>query len=80
MSITSLIIQIYDNILKLNDNEVIVVFDKSKNKFVKVSEYSEAIKTKNKPEWFSCLITSDNKIKIGSELFWDWEDHFIKTI
>jgi len=57
-----------------------LVFDKSKNKFVKVSEYSEAIKTKNKPEWFSCLITSDNKIKIGSELFWDWEDHFIKTI
>jgi asparagine synthase (glutamine-hydrolysing) len=25
-------------------------------------------------EWFSCLITSDNKIVIGSEIFWDWED------
>ena len=55
-----------------------LVFDEYKNKFVKVSEYHKAIKTKVKTDWFSCLITSDNKIKIGSELFWDWEDHFIK--
>jgi hypothetical protein len=56
-----------------------LVFDDSKNKFVKVSEYYKAIKSKVKTEWFSCLITSDHKIKIGSEIFWDWEDHFIKT-
>jgi hypothetical protein len=56
-----------------------LVFDDSKKKFVKVSDYYKASKSKIKTEWFSCLITSDHKIKIGSELFWDWEDHFIKT-
>jgi hypothetical protein len=56
-----------------------LVFDNSKQKFVKVSEYHKAIKSKVKTEWFSCLITNDHKIKIGSEIFWDWEDHFIKT-
>jgi hypothetical protein len=55
-----------------------LVFDDSKRKFVKVSEYYKANKSKVKTEWFSCLITSDHKIKIGSEIFWDWEDHFIK--
>jgi len=56
-----------------------LVFDESKKKFVKVSEYYKAVKSNIKTEWFSCLITSDHKIKIGSEIFWDWEDHFIKT-
>jgi len=57
-----------------------LVFDESKNKFVKVSEYHKAVISKVKTDWFSCLITSDHKIKIGSEIFWDWEDHFIKRI
>ena len=56
-----------------------LVFDDTKRKFVKVSEYHKAIKSKVKTDWFSCLITSDHKIKIGSEIFWDWEDHFIKS-
>lgn len=56
-----------------------LIFDDSRKKFVKVSEYNKAIKSKLKTDWFSCLITSDHKIKIGSEIFWDWEDHFIKT-
>ena len=56
-----------------------LVFDDSKNDFVKISKYSKAVKSKVQTEWFSCLITSDHKIKIGSEIFWDWEDHFIKT-
>lgn len=51
-----------------------LVFDKTVNKFVKVEDYSKAIKTQMVIDWFSCLITSDNKISIGSELFWDWED------
>ena len=29
----------------------------------------------NVPEWFSCLITDNHKIPIGSKLFWDWEHH-----
>lgn len=55
-----------------------LVFDTNTKKFIKVSEYSKATKTNIQTEWFSCLITSNHTIKIGNEIFWDWEDHFIK--
>jgi hypothetical protein len=55
-----------------------LVFDKNTNKFIKVQDYSKAIKTDFITEWFSCLITSNHKIPIGNEVFWDWEDHFVK--
>ena len=55
-----------------------LVFDKDSNKFITVDKYSKAEKSSNNTEWFSCLITSDHKIHIGSEIFWDWEDHYIK--
>ena len=55
-----------------------LVYDKKQCKFIKTENYSDALKTKNSPEWFSCLITSDHKIAIGNEIFWDWEDHFYK--
>ena len=57
-----------------------LVFDKSQNKFITVDKYSKATISEVKTEWFSCLITSNHKIKIGTELFWDWEDHFVKNI
>jgi hypothetical protein len=53
------------------------VFDNSVNKFVKVENYTKAYKTDIQTEWFSCLITNDHKIQIGSELFWDWDDYLI---
>lgn len=56
-----------------------LVFDKECGKFIKVENYSKSVLTKLQPEWFSCLITSNHKIKIGKEIFWDWEDHFVKT-
>jgi hypothetical protein len=55
-----------------------LVFDKKQNKFIKVQDYSNAIKCDFQTEWFSCLITSNHKIPIGNEVFWDWEDHFVK--
>lgn len=55
-----------------------LVYDKKNNKYVKVENYSEAVLSKVETEWFSCLITSDHTIQIGSQLFWDWEDHFVK--
>ena len=56
-----------------------LVFDKSCNSFVKVENYSKAeICNEVQSDWFSCLITDNHNIKIGTELFWDWEDHFIK--
>jgi hypothetical protein len=48
-------------------------------KFICVKEHPRAIiETEKKLEWFSCLITNTHKIKIGKELFWDWEDYIIK--
>lgn len=55
-----------------------LVFNKTQNKFIAVKKYHKAVKTDLQPVWFSCLITSNHKIKIGSETFWDWEDHFVK--
>jgi hypothetical protein len=51
-----------------------LVFDNNSKKYIPVEKYDKAIKTEIIIEWFSCLITSDNKIVIGSETFWDWED------
>jgi hypothetical protein len=56
-----------------------LVFDKSKNKFIKVEDYSKAELTTITYDYFSCLITDTHRIKIGDEIFWDWEDHFVKT-
>jgi hypothetical protein len=55
-----------------------LVFDLNKQKFIKVEDYSKATLTDIVNDCFSCLITDKHRIKIGNELFWDWEDHFIK--
>ena len=56
-----------------------LVFDNLSDSFIHVTNYTKAtICSEVECEWFSCLITSNHKIKIGSEIFWDWEDHFIK--
>jgi len=55
-----------------------LVFDKQSKQFINVDKYSKAILTDIIPSWFSCLITSNHKIVIGNETFWDWEDHFMK--
>jgi hypothetical protein len=55
-----------------------LVFDKKINKYIKVENYRDATLSKVETDWFSCLITSKHNIKIGSQLFWDWEDHYVK--
>jgi len=51
------------------------IFDKQVSKFVQVKHYKDAIIENNKKiDWYSCLITSNNKITIGDNIFWDWED------
>jgi len=57
-----------------------LIFDKQSQQFICVKDYSGATLSKTTTtDWFSCLITSDHKIQIGDEIFWDWEDHFIKS-
>lgn len=61
--------------LVMDDN-----YDKTANHFIKVEDFSKAKLTNSNVDWFSCLITSDNKIQIGSKTFWDWEDHYVKIL
>jgi len=56
-----------------------LVFDEKKQTFVKVEDYFKTGLSLIKSDYFSCLITNNHKIKIGNEIFWDWEDHFVKT-
>jgi hypothetical protein len=56
-----------------------LVLNNKTNKFSKVENYFKAKLSDKYVDWFSCLITSDHKIQIGNEVFWDWEDHFVKT-
>ncbi len=46
-------------------------------KFIPVEKHPDAKldDSTSIPEWFSCLITNDHKIKIGNKTFWDWEDY-----
>jgi hypothetical protein len=55
-----------------------LVFDKKSKQFLRVVGYSKSVETPTTPDYFCCLITSTHNIKIGKELFWDWEDHFVK--
>ena len=57
-----------------------LVFDKKSKNFIKVENYDKASLTAIKIDWFSCLITNNHKIPINNEIFWDWEDHFVKRI
>ena len=47
--------------------------------YIPVKDYTDAVKSNLKTDVLFCLITSNHKIQIGNETFWDWEDHFVKT-
>jgi hypothetical protein len=51
------------------------VYIKNKNIWTKVKHYNRAIVQPDLiPEYFSCLITTNRRIPIDNEIFWDWED------
>ena len=50
------------------------VYDKQLAKFIKVSQYSNATISERTEPWLCNLCTSDNRIAIGKEMFWDWDD------
>lgn len=56
-----------------------LIYDNDKGDFIQVKDYEGAILTDFETDYLSCLITDTHRIKIGNELFWDWEDHFKKT-
>jgi hypothetical protein len=51
------------------------IFDEENNNWVQVKNYKNALKQEDIiSDWYSCLITTTRNIKIGKQLFWDWED------
>ena len=49
--------------------------NETNDQFIKVLNCKDAIKqTEVYSEWFSCLITTNRRIKIEGHIFWDWED------
>jgi hypothetical protein len=53
------------------------ILDPASNKFIQVKDYKDAklqLKTEMYSNWFSCLITTNRRIKINKHIFWDWED------
>ena len=51
------------------------ILDKTNNKWIQVKDYKNAeIQKDFIPEYFSCLITTNRRIIIDDEIFWDWED------
>ena len=53
-----------------------LVLDKKTNRYMRVEHYHKAKKTENGSELLICLITSDHRIVLGNEVFWDWEDEW----
>jgi len=67
----------------INDENIYVtgchlIFNKVNNSFITVENYFKSELSNIKTDWFCCLITSNHRIPIGKEIFWDWEDHFKK--
>jgi hypothetical protein len=55
-----------------------LVFNNVTKQFCKTENYFKSQLSDKRVDYFSCLITNDHKIQIGDQLFWDWEDHFLK--
>ena len=55
-------------------------FVKYKNNFIYAKDHPESKLTFKNSDVLYCLITSDNKIRIGDKTFWDWEDDHLTAI
>lgn len=51
-----------------------------KNNFIYAKDHPEARLSNNSSDVLYCLITSDNRIRIGEKEFWDWEDDHLTAI
>ena len=55
-------------------------FVEYKNNFIYAKDHPDAILSNASSDVLYCLITSDNKIRIGDKIFWDWEDDHLTAI
>ena len=64
----------------VNDEPIYVtgehfIYDQDSDKFIQVKDYKKAVLQETMiADWFSCLITTNRRIKIAEHCFWDWED------
>lgn len=55
-----------------------LIYDKHAGKFIETRRHPEALATEECGDWFVCFITNSHQIRLGEQVFWDWEDHFVK--
>ena len=74
---------IKNNFYKIDTNKQTIyvtgehlVLDKKKGQYVKVEDYDKSTLTNKSSEVLICLITSDHRIIIDDQTFWDWEDEW----
>ena len=53
-----------------------LVLDNNKREYLKVENYDKSTLTNKSSEVLVCLITSDHRIVIDDQIFWDWEDEW----
>lgn len=57
------------------------IFDDNLKSWIQIKNCQEAIMCPELvPEYFSCLITTNRHIPIGTKLFWDWEDDELTNV
>lgn len=56
------------------------VWDREVKKWIQVRSYSQAEEQVGMiPDYFTCLITSNRRIVMGKQVFWDWEDDELQS-
>jgi prophage antirepressor-like protein len=77
MSIASLIVEIYDNLLKLNNNKIIILFDKSKNIWLSLSQLLKALEYKSYRDEMKSIrnIVSDEDLSTYSQIIKDTKNN-----
>lgn len=66
----------------INNSDIYVtgehyVYDNELQQWLQVKDYSKAILTNIIAPYFTCLITTNRRIQIGNQTFWDWEDDIL---
>ena len=77
MSVASLIVEIYDNLLKLNNNEIIILFDKSKNIWLSLSQLLKALEYNSYRDEMKSIrdIVSDEDLSTYSQIIKDTKNN-----
>jgi hypothetical protein len=68
-----------EDVLVTGSHSILDVTAHEPDIFIRIRDYAKAVKTDIQLPWFSCLITSDHRIGIADEIYWDWEDQLLSN-